>query len=190
MPISLGAKPDHGFDQPLGLLSDCHRRIEDFLDVMIRVLERTEGGRKPLTPAEREALETALRYFDVAAPRHTQDEEQSLFPRLRASNSPDAHAALEQVELLEADHRHAEVMHKQVESVCRRWLDGQPLDQGDFERAGGLLRELREVYARHIGVEDSKLFPLAARVLDQRQLLEIGEEMAQRRGLQGPRSAS
>ena len=45
MAVQLGAKPEHSFDEPLGLLSDCHRRIEKFLDVMIRVLERS--GRDP-----------------------------------------------------------------------------------------------------------------------------------------------
>jgi hypothetical protein len=44
MPITLGAKPDHGFDHPLGLLSDCHRRIEGFLDVLVRVTDRARGG--------------------------------------------------------------------------------------------------------------------------------------------------
>ena len=26
--ITLGTKPDRSFDEPLGLMSDCHRRIE------------------------------------------------------------------------------------------------------------------------------------------------------------------
>ena len=40
MPISIGARPQSGFDDPLGLLSDCHRRIESFLGVLIRVVDR------------------------------------------------------------------------------------------------------------------------------------------------------
>ena len=39
MPIQLGAAPEHGFDSPLGLLSDCHRRIERFLEQLLRVVE-------------------------------------------------------------------------------------------------------------------------------------------------------
>ena len=34
-PLQIGAAPDHDFDEPLGLLSDCHRRIEHFLDILI-----------------------------------------------------------------------------------------------------------------------------------------------------------
>lgn len=30
MPITIGHATSHGFDQPLGLLTDCHRRVELF----------------------------------------------------------------------------------------------------------------------------------------------------------------
>lgn len=183
MPVSLGTRPQHGFDQPLGLLSDCHRRIEHFLGTMIRVLELSDGRRDGLTPQEREASEAALRYFDVAAPRHTQDEEQSLFPRLRQSNDPNARSALARIEALEADHRRADQMHAQSNGLCRRWLEGQPMQAADFERLVSLLRGLSDMYARHIALEDTELFPVAARALNRRQLLDIGQEMAQRRGL-------
>ncbi len=188
MPVPLGARAEHGFDQPLGLLSDCHRRIENFLEMMIRVLQRSGDGSRALAGDEREALETALRYFDVAAPRHTQDEEQSLFPRLRASDNPQAHAALARVDALEADHRHADAAHAQAKELCRRWLDTGPLLQSDRQRLAHLLLDLRGMYAHHIALEDNELFPLAARVLDSGQLHEVGMEMAQRRGLAGPDS--
>lgn len=183
MPVTLGAKPQHGFDQPLGLLGDCHRRIESFLGMMIRVVAQSDDGRKPLSADERQALEAALRYFRTAAPRHNEDEEQSLFPRLRESKNPDAHAALAAVEALEADHRHAGAMHEQADQLCRAWLENDVLKSADAEQLRGLLYELREMYARHIALEDSQLFPLAARVLDRDQLAKIGIEMATRRGL-------
>jgi hypothetical protein len=71
MPIQIGHGPDHDFDQPLGLLSDCHRRIEHFLRVLVAVDDRAAGG--PLAADHRRALEGALRYFEVAAPKHTAD---------------------------------------------------------------------------------------------------------------------
>jgi len=186
VPVKLGATPEHGFDQPLGLLSDCHRRIENFLGVMIRVLERSDGGSKPLAPEARNALEAALKYFDVAAPRHTQDEEASLFPRLRESKDPDALAALARMQSLEEDHRRADAMHDEAKTLCRRWLDTGPLPPAEISRLDELLRELQQMYARHISLEDSELFPLASRVLDREQIEQLGKEMAQRRGLSVP----
>jgi len=34
MAIQIGAKPDSGFDDPIGMLKDCHRRIERFLGIL------------------------------------------------------------------------------------------------------------------------------------------------------------
>jgi hemerythrin-like domain-containing protein len=184
MAVTIGARREHGFDEPLGLLSDCHRRIEGFLGVMIRVMDRTSG--KQLDAEERNALETALRYFDVAAPRHTHDEEESLFPRMRASNDPTVRDAMARIDALEADHRRAEAMHAEVGRLCRAWLDTGPLPATDVERLRHLLTDLRETYARHIAVEDDEVFPLAGRVLSEAELVQVGREMAQRRGLTAP----
>lgn len=88
VPIQIGGRPDHGFSEPLGLLSDCHRRIEHFLQLLVKVDLEAAGGQ--LTLEYRGALEKALRYFETAVLTHTADEEASLFPRLRASGNPDA----------------------------------------------------------------------------------------------------
>lgn len=196
MPISIGAPREHGFDEPLGLLSDCHRRIEQFLDVMIRVVERggsgADGGgdARALDREEHAALEAALRYFDFAAPRHTRDEEDSLFPRMRASDDPAVPHVLARLDALEADHRHAEAMHLEAARLCRQWLDTGPLPGPDVERLRHALAELRQTYARHIAVEDHEVFPLAGRTLNSSQLAEVGREMARRRGVEaGSRQA-
>jgi len=39
MPIVIGAKRESDFTDPIGMLSDCHRRIEMFLNVLVRVAE-------------------------------------------------------------------------------------------------------------------------------------------------------
>jgi hemerythrin-like domain-containing protein len=189
MPVKLGTKPEHGFDQPLGLLSDCHRRIENFLEMLIRVLEQSNQGASALSDEQRRALEAALRYFQVAAPRHTQDEEQSLFPRMRASDNAAASRAFERLDALEHDHREADVAHAAVDRIGRQWLEAGVLAAPCAQEIGQLLHKLRDLYARHIAVEDSELFPLAARLLDQQQLEQLGSEMAQRRGLQYPQQS-
>lgn len=180
MLIRIGQRPDHSFDEPLGLLSDCHRRIEHFLHVLEAVAGQATG--EPLTPARRADLDAAIRYFANAAPRHTADEEESLFPRLRASNDPDALKALETVARLERDHEEADRHHAAVDSLVRRWIADGTLAQSPLDELRAHLATLRSIYGPHIRVEDGELFPAAGRALSSESLHEIGREMAARRG--------
>jgi len=104
MPVQIGAKT-HNFTVPTGLLSDCHRRVEMFLRMLVRVAEVID---RPATEETSRALESALRYFAQAAPKHTADEEQSLFPRLRRIDDPEIRSAFAKLDRLEEDHRWAE----------------------------------------------------------------------------------
>jgi hypothetical protein len=55
------------FDEPLELLSDCHRRIERFLAALIAVARDNSGS--ALNPEQERALQVALRYFRRARMR-------------------------------------------------------------------------------------------------------------------------
>jgi len=173
MPVTLGSRPEHGFDQPLGLLSDCHRRIERFLAILQKVLEQSGG--KPLNDEQRRAVEAALEYFRTAAPRHTADEEESLFPLLRASGEPGAQAAIKIVQALEHEHAAANGAHAEVECLYRRWIELGPLAAAQMRKLSQVLHELREMYRRHIDVEDHEIFPLASQVLSPEQLARAGQ---------------
>jgi hemerythrin-like domain-containing protein len=179
MPIQIGARQDHGTDQPLGLLSDCHRRIEYFLGVLVTIA-RQRGG-EVLTAGEREQMRTALRYFAEAAPRHTADEEESLFPRLRAVDDPAARHALDTLARLETDHDEAERRHRAVDALAERWMAEERLDAAAVTALQGHLDVLQQLYAAHIKVEDHEVFPAAARLLRPEALADVGREMAARR---------
>jgi len=179
MSIQLGAAPESSFDDPLGLLSDCHRRIERFLRQLLAVTDR---GPK-LDDDARHALEVALRYFREAAPRHTRDEEDSLFPRLRASGDPQARQALAIVEALESDHATADAAHAEVDKIGMAWLEGGVIDTDNLTRLRQLLTDLQSLYAHHIDIEDNTLFPAAGRVLSRDSIADVGREMAERRGI-------
>ncbi len=88
MPVVIGAPRERGFDQPLGVLSDCHRRVEKFLAIL-EAIAATDPTRE-LDPGERASLCLALDYFRDSAPKHTADEEESLFPRLRVAGGGSA----------------------------------------------------------------------------------------------------
>ncbi len=181
MPVQIGQKPDSNFDNPLQLLSDCHRRIETFLGVLEQVAN--ECGSRPLSSQERQSFERALHYFQNSAPKHTADEEDSLFPRLRASEHPSAQTLLERMELLEAEHITAAADHEIVDSLGRQLLENGLFGQRECAEFREVVNRLSEMYRHHIGVEDSELFPLAARVLSGEERASIGREMARRRGI-------
>ena len=182
MPVQIGGKKESDFNNPLGLLSDCHRRIEQFLSTLIRICEEVEGGF--LTPPDATALEKALQYFREAAPKHTADEEDSLFPRLRSRGA--GRSTLRCMEGLEEDHEVAERAHQAVDAQGRRWLERGSLGDVELLEMRQSLKRLAQLYARHIEIEDQQLFPLAGRVLAADQLAEVGREMAERRGVPRP----
>ena len=53
MAVRIGGKRDHDFNEPMGVLCDCHERIEHFLEVMLLVTQLNQGG--PLSPSHRHA---------------------------------------------------------------------------------------------------------------------------------------
>ncbi len=185
MPVQLGAAPAHGFDEPLGLLGDCHRRIENFLSI----LQKVEGSAgEALDQPQRQAVETALTYFRTAAPRHNEDEERSLFPLLRNRSEPLVRQAIEIIDSLEADHAVAAPAHREVDRLYQTWMDAGHLASRDRAKLSLLLDELVQMYQRHIQIEDESIFPLAAQLLNAQQRGRLGNEMAKRRGISGAAS--
>ena len=138
---------------------------------------------RELSPKEREALDAALRYFREAAPKHTADEEESLFPRLRRSDALEAHDVLRRVDALEADHRAASIDHGIVEERGSEWLLQGRLSPEGRDSFRGAVGRLQDRYRRHIEIEDREVFPAAARLLSRGDLMAVGGEMARRRGL-------
>ena len=179
MPVQIGA-PIHDFSDPTGLLSDCHRRIEMFLgslDAVARVIDR------PLTDEASRALDSALHYFREAAPKHTSDEEESLFPRLRQVHHPDIQSALTRLNSLEEEHRRAAPLHAEIERLGQQSLSRGSLSPGEAEAFRKAVATLISIYEQHIGVEDDLVFPLAARLLSQSDKVAIANEMATRRNV-------
>ena len=178
--IQIGAKKDSNFQDPVGLLTDCHRRVERFLSLLVQVAAQARS--EALAAEQRTALETALRYFREVALKHTADEEESLFPRLRALNRPAMKQVLAQVDILEHDHSEAEISHAEVDRLGQAWLLLGSLPPADATRLSKLLTALTEHYRTHIQVEEREIFPVAA-LLSAAQRDAIGVEMAARRGV-------
>jgi hemerythrin-like domain-containing protein len=189
--VDIGLPQQSSFAQPLSLLSECHRRIERFLNDMAGVVHARRGC--TLDDADRSNLKGAVKYFSTAAPKHTADEEESLFPRLRSAASEQLKPALEQIKRLESDHERADACHVEANALANRWLAKGILDSAAANRLAELLDTLTGIYRDHIAIEDTCVFPAANAALSVHELEAVGREMAARRGLDfdrivGPRS--
>lgn len=176
MAIQIGAAPDSGFDNPIGMLKDCHRRIERFLHILCTVAD--SEGKLTVTGEEQAAVESALRYFRQGGKRHTADEEESLFPRLRAESSP---AEIKMIGGLESDHRNANDLHEIADRFYSAWIADRSLSAEDRQRLHSATTQLKHLYEEHIQVEEKIVFPRATEVLDSRTIAIIGSELRARR---------
>jgi hemerythrin-like domain-containing protein len=175
MAIQIGAKPDSGFDDPIGMLKDCHRRIESFLGILGVVVDRAQS--RSLTSEERDAVQAALQYFRTGGQRHTVDEEESLFPRLRKSDA----TFFAEIDRLEGDHREANDLHSSVERLYSVWIESGGLGPVETRLLLSETARLKQLYSDHIQVEETVVFARATQVLDRQTIAAIGTEFRFRR---------
>jgi iron-sulfur cluster repair protein YtfE (RIC family) len=149
--------------------------------VLVEVSAQDHGS--SLTSEQHVALQTALRYFREAAPKHTADEEETLFPRLRSLDRPELKTVLQKINSLETDHARADRSHSEVDRLGQEWLTSGSLGRGDAERFAWLVDELASLYREHIGTGERELFSAAAAVLEPSEREVMGREMRARRGL-------
>ncbi len=177
--------PAAGWDEPFAMLDACHERVRRMLALLKRLHAhlRAQG----LDAAARAAAADVLRYFDEAAPRHHEDEERHVLPRLEAGDD----AALARLAArLRAEHQALHAAWAQL----RVWLqalvahggDASPqalpadwLDAARSAQIGAFVAQ----YQAHAQAEDELAFPAARAGLDATALAAIGAEMAARRGL-------
>jgi hemerythrin-like domain-containing protein len=163
--------PAPGFDQPLALLRACHERILRQCVTLDRLVVhlRSDG----LTPAARRAAAEVYRYFSTAGQHHHEDEEQDLFPRLRA------HADLAGLlTALAGDHRRMEALWQQLAPMLR-----EPDDMPNLAVFEKLVAEFNALYVAHIERENRELLPRAEQLLSEDVLRELAARMAARRGV-------
>jgi len=152
------------------------------MEMFLGSLERVSGmADRPLDSEARQALDAALRYFREAAPKHTADEEESLFPRLRQMKNAELEAAIRRLEPLEEDHRRAEALHGEVDRLGHACLERGVLtaeESGQFRQD---ILALMDIYKEHIRIEDVDVFPVAGKMLSAGDKAAIAGEMAARR---------
>ncbi len=172
-----GPQADH--EQPFEWLRACHDRVERTLGLLQRLQEHVAQHGADAQAAE--AATQVLRYFDLAAPLHHEDEERHVFPRLLASADARLHAL---VQRLQADHQAMAADWKRVRSALLRLQAAQGDDTWrwtDDERAIMWRFALR--YEGHIAAEEGDAFVAAERAMTAAQRAAMSEDMMRRRAI-------
>jgi iron-sulfur cluster repair protein YtfE (RIC family) len=170
--IQIGAPPAT-IDTPIEHLMACHRRIEQRLDGLFNAA----GYLKTDRPAALEAIRNSLRFMDTSGALHTEDEEASLFPRLRPKLSSDEIAFLNS---LETQHVEAGAIYSELKRLAQD-LASEPGTES-VRRYRECAERLRSLYRDHIRAEDEILTAIARRSLDAGEIGAISREMRARRG--------
>lgn len=159
-----------GFDQPFEMLLACHERVQRSLSLLLRL--QAHAAVHGADAQARDAARDVLRYFDLAGPKHHEDEERHVLPRLRA------HGLGALAERLAAEHA----------EMGQQWAALRPALQAlsDGNGNGMLLdaaacRAYADLYAAHMAAEEGQAFAAATRDLDAAALAAMGAEMAARR---------
>jgi len=161
-----------GFDEPLALLRACHEKILAHCD-LLEELAAHMAGNGPDAEA-RKTAERITRYFSTSAELHHRDEEEDIFPRLNRQSLKIA----DLVHALKKEHEELETLWETLSPELKR-LPGETFS-AEFIRAAN---DFCSLYRQHIERENMEFLPLAANSLSQQELVEIGESMAERRGV-------
>lgn len=174
---SLFNSPAAGFDQPLAVLRACHERIQR----QCLTLQRLEAhlAQHGADEQARQAAQAVMRYFDIAGVHHHADEEDDLFPLLRAHVDQPGHAdVLAAIEALEQDHRRMEQAWADLRVALQGLIDG---DVTAYRAAQ--VHEFVELYRQHIELEERAVYDPGEPMLTTAELTRLGQSMAQRRGV-------
>jgi hemerythrin-like domain-containing protein len=173
-PLTLHRVPAAGFEQPFEMLQACHERVER----MLRLLQRLRSHLATLgcDDQARQAARDVMRYFDIAAPAHHEDEERHVFPPLLAAG-----ACVDVVQRLQQEHVEMAARWPAVRAVLQRVADGPWHGYRADDEA--LLEQYSRLYDWHLAAENELVYPAAAQHLDVQAQAAMGEEMARRRGL-------
>ena len=166
-----------GFDQPIEVWLACHERILRMVALLVRLRDHIVAGEA--RAAARVTAASILRYFDEAAPRHHEDEELDLFPRLlkysQRAGSGDIASA---VEALQQQHQQLDRAWANVRPTLIAVEAGSNIHLNDEATARFVLR-----YQQHVERENETLTPAFQRAFDRHELDAIGHAMALRRGV-------
>ena len=171
--------PAAGFEQPFELLGACHERVHRTLALLARLQQHLE-----LNGCDEQAKQAALdvmRYFDVAAPLHHEDEELHVFPSLLRFAPPEIKLL---VYKLQGDHLQMQLRWVDARTTLRRVAEccvgnWRPLTPSQTAS----LQHFADLYAGHIEAEEQIAYPCAQKYLTSEDVQNMQADMMLRRGV-------
>jgi hemerythrin-like domain-containing protein len=163
-------------DEPLAFLRACHRRIEERIQILERAVAAFAEPGHPQWLEAMDAVQMAFAYFEESGRRHAEDEERSLFPRLRRVDG-----CGDVLDALERDHREEDALRHELGAIARGLRE-----PNETPVAVARLPEIVAAFGRHfrahIRTEEEQVLPRAERLLSAEDLAAIAAEMRERRG--------
>jgi hemerythrin-like domain-containing protein len=175
--VPLHPVPSAGFEQPFEMLHACHERVQRMLGLLQRL--RAHLTSVGCDEQARQAARDVMRYFDIAAPAHHEDEERHVFPPLLAAG-----VCVDAVQRLQREHAEMAAVWPRVRAVLQRVAEGSWHGYANDDEA--VLEHFARLYDWHIAAENELVYPAAAQRLDAAAQAAMGQEMSRRRGIGGP----
>jgi len=157
---------------PFAMLERSHGRLQEHLSLLLgaaaalNVDARNEDARAQLAEV--------ADFLERSVARHEEDEEASLFPRIRSRFA-------QIVATLEAEHRQQARLHQELRALVAADERGE-LDATLVDHLSDLAMTITKSYEHHIEIEELELFPKARVVLHADDKRAIADEMQARRG--------
>ena len=169
--------PAVGFEQPFEMLEACHDRVRRSLALLERLVAHvdTHGHDAP----SRSAAADVLRYFDLAAPLHHEDEERHVFVVLEHCGEPALEAAIAG---LHTDHVRMEALWAGLRVALTLWsvpAASGPVDPATRHQANAF----GALYGAHLRTEETVVFPAARSRMNAERLAQMSADMQRRRRL-------
>lgn len=165
------------FDEPLAVLKHCHDRIRKQVATLGKLIPHlAEHG---ADQQAQQAANAVLRYFQMAAPLHHEDEEIDLLPTLKQVAQNDDATLLQTLlpKILE-----------QHETMASMWenLEVSLIQIAKGENAALQVQDVRAfeaIYQEHMQIEETQIAPMAKRLFSDVQMHTLGQAMKKRRGV-------
>jgi hemerythrin-like domain-containing protein len=177
--------PAAGFDAPFEMLEACHERVHRMLALLARLQAHVQVH--GCDNQAQQAAQDVMRYFDLAAPLHHQDEELHVFPPLLAGGDV---AVAEVVQQLMVQHRAMEsawtILRQvlmQIAAHASPVTAPAPSSVPYAALSAEAVQTFAALYEAHIRMEEGVAYPAAKQLLTTERLLSIGEDMMVRRGV-------